>query len=210
VDLTGHAFAIFVSPITGLRGVAYDRRARDGFWLCGQGDRNSVYKIQWSGTMTKVPLMTPLVEVRGLDHYVDPSGVDLIAMVGVNTNNVDVFNTWKASDGALQMSSGHAVGAGAFQAGYWGVRAVGPPDAMGGFDRWLSRSSGAIERWRTAGSNTATVNTMFGAIRGLDVAPDGTFWLVAGQKIIHANAQGAQMSSFVTPSTDPMGLSYQP
>ena len=51
---------------------------------------------------------------------------------------------------------------------------------------------------------------MFGAIRGLDVAPDGTFWLVADQKVIHASTQSTPLESLVTPSADPIGLSFQP
>jgi hypothetical protein len=205
LDLTGHVFGMFASPVGGTRGVAYDRRARDGFWVCGEGDRSRVYKVRWSGPTTNLTLMNPLSEVRGLDYYVDPGGVDLIAMVGV-TNNVDAFSTWRASDGAMQLSSGQVIG-GTFQSGYWGVSAVGPSGVVNNFDRWMSRNDGTIDYWVNSGSRTAIVTTMLGTLRGVDVARDGTFWLVAGTKIFHMTEFGAMLGSFAAPSADAMGLS---
>jgi hypothetical protein len=208
VDLTGHVFAVFVSPVGKVRGVAYDRRARDGFWVCGQSEPSVVYKVQWTGGTSKVTLTYPLNEVRGLDHYVAPDGADLFAMVGINTNNIDVFNTWRVSDGSMQMSSGQVVGT-AFQTGFWGVRAVGPPDMSDGFDRWMSRNNGTIEHWLRSSTRSTIATTMLGPIRGLDTARDGTFWVVASTKIVHTSADGATLNSFPTPAADAMGLSYQ-
>jgi hypothetical protein len=209
MDLTGHAFAMYVSPVARPRGVAYDRRARDGFWVCGQSDPSVVYKVQWSGGMSKVVLMYPLVDVRGLDHYVDPTGNgnDLFAEVGTN-GNVEVFNTWRVSDGAMQLSSGQVVGPD-FQSGYWGVRALGPPGTIDDhFDRWMSRNNGTLERWLASSTRTLIVSTGVGPIRGLDMARDGTFWLVAGTRIVHVTAEGATLTSFAAPASDAMGLSY--
>jgi hypothetical protein len=206
LDLKGNALGTFPSPVSGTRGVAYDRRTRDGFWVCGEGDRTRVYKVRWTGQVTNVTLMAPLNEVRGLDYYLDPNGLDLVAMVGVNTNNVEVFNTWTASDGALQMSTGQVITS-VFQTGFWGTRAVGPPGPTGSFDRWLSRSNGTLEHWFDSSQRTAIVTTMLGALRGLDMAHDGTFWLVVGPKIVHAGAAGATLDSFAAPSADAMGLS---
>jgi hypothetical protein len=158
--------------------------------------------------MSKVTLMTPLNEVRGLDYYVDASGADLLALVGLNVNSIDVFNTWRVSDGSMQLSSGQYLN-GSFQSGFWGVRALGPPGMMDDhFDRWMSTNIGTLDRWLgSSNSRTTTLMTAFGPLRGLDVARDGTFWLVAGAKIIHATAQGASLGSFATPSGDAMGLS---
>jgi hypothetical protein len=209
LDLTGHVFAMYAVPSTQTRGVAYDRRARNGFWVTGLGDRSLVYKVQWTGGIDKVSLMTPLNDVRGLDYYVEANGLDLLVEMGVNVNNVEVFNTWRVSDGSMQMSSGQVLN-GVFQSGYWGVRALGPPPAMDDhFDRWISRNNGTLDRWLASSTRTTALMTTFGAIRGLDVAKDGTFWLVAGTKIIHANGQGAFLDSFAAPSGDAMGLSLQ-
>jgi hypothetical protein len=75
------------------------------------------------------------------------------------------------------------------------------------FDRWMSRSNGTLERWAASSSRTTVVTPSVGAIRGFDMARDGTFWVVAGMKIVHVSAQGATMDSFAAPSSDAMGLS---
>lgn len=204
LDTKGNVLHQYASPVSGVRGVAHDRTAHDGFWVVGTGDTSALYKVSWSGTLTKtLTLSIAATTPRGLDYMADPGG-DRLVVVGTNSVPVDDVRTYDLA-GKEQLESGF-VNIGMFQGGVWGVEAVAPNGLY--LESWTSWNDGTLQHWMGPSTLSATVNTKLASLRGVDRTPGGEFWMVANNTIYHVDANGGVLDAFSAPGTNAQGLSY--
>lgn len=207
----------YTSPVANVTGVSHDRRVRDGFWIMGRDDAQTIYKRAWSGlALPSVTNTTPSflgTNVRGLDHWVaTDGGADLLTFIERNNQGVDALMGIRASDGVGTFSMGFFAG-GSFDAGFWGVSMLNFSESANEMLAWVTHdiSSPAIERWRTA-SYQAGVPVAAPSPRGVTRTANGEFWVVdpTNARVVHLDGAGNVLGSFKTPGTDPAGLSYDP
>jgi cysteine-rich repeat protein len=204
ISLSGRQLVQYPSPVQGVRGVAYDQRAKDGFWLVGLADLFTAYKLGWNGESLRTLSLPGDRDVRGLDYYLDldPEGMDLLSVISVNGNSVTVVNSLQISTGLGVFQGGHFEG-NQFLAGYWGVHLNGPPDPYA--DRWVTRE-GKLERWTVRRAVTLDLGSE--PLYGLDLDPRGDLWVVRGTEIVHLSSDGTVLSTLAAPGSSPLGLSY--
>ncbi len=205
LDTSGSVLQQYTSPVSGVRGVAHDRAAGDGFWVVGTGNTGALFKVSWAGALTKtLTLDISATSPRGLDYMVDSTGGDRLVVIGTNSVPVDDLRAYDLT-GKEQLESGFYT-QGVFQQGVWGVDAVAPNGIY--LERWTSWNNGTLQHWMDASNLSATVNTTLSSLRGVDRTAGGEFWVVASNTVYHLATNGSVLSSFSAPGTNAQGLSY--
>lgn len=205
LGLDGSVLNSWASPVSGLQGVALDRRERDGFWVAGTGALGTFYKVDFSGAVVDTMVgQTTVRDIRGLDYVMDDGG-DLIAAMGVNVNSIDVLWGFREDTGQRWIESGHYDGG--FLNGLWGVHVIAMPL---GFDRWVTRQTTDTLDQFVNETHTAVLSIAPTEARGMAELPDGSFLVVdqATARVVHLAADGSTLGAFATPGNRPSGISY--
>lgn len=210
LDESGTVLAQWGSPVSGLRGVTWDRRGGDGFWIVGTGAPGTLTKIDWTGATVTTLTMNGLPAVptgpRGLDYWVDDVEGDRLVFVGVE-NAIDVVWNFDVATGLTLNGSTHFMDE--FQLGFWGVHQIGQ-NVEFDWARWTSWPDGTIQHWDWSQAFVSSVATGLSNLKGLSVAPGEDFWVVdaTNNRVVHLSSQGVLLSEFPTPGDNPLGLSY--
>lgn len=206
LDESGTVLDQYTSPVSGVRGVAHDRSARDGFWVVGTGDLHDFYKLDWSGTLLKKLAVdfTMASSPRGLDYMVDPKNGNVLVMIGTEGSpSFDALRTYGLK-GNSELD-GSFVDNGSMLSGVWGVSAVGPAGLL--TEEWTTWNDNTLQLW-SGFSRSQTVSTTLSNLRGIDRDANGDFWVVAGTQIAHLDSTGKTLGTFAAPGPDPQGLSH--
>ncbi|HEY2515723.1 MAG TPA: hypothetical protein VGI39_32865 [Polyangiaceae bacterium] len=212
VTMTGTVLQTYTAPMSNVAGVAFDRRARDGFWVVGTNSGNSIAKIAWSGAaLPSLTTTRSYGNLRGLDYCLGTTAADdTLDLVDTNSNALDTFSGSLVSTGAFQFEMGFSAPSG-FQSGYWGVSVLATDITANVLRGWFARAS-SLELWQTSTQQGATVTMGVSDPRGLVLAPNGDFWVVdaTAHKVVHLSSDGTTLGGFATPGTQPAGLSFDP
>jgi hypothetical protein len=210
LDETGVVLAQWNSPISGVRGVTWDRDEGDGFWVVGTGAPGALTKVDWDGTTVRTVIMTKLPgfpsNPRGLDYKTDPAG-DVLVLVATEINGIDSMWNFDVGTGSRTIGSTHYMDG--FQVGFWGIHQIGPGVEFE-VARWTSWPDGTLQRWDGSQAFVSSISTGLVNPRGLSMAPGGDFWVVdqMNNRVVHLSSQGVLLSEFPTPGSNPLGLSY--
>jgi hypothetical protein len=209
LSLSGQVLAAFNSPVSGVQGVAHDRREKGKFWVTSTSQVMTFYQLDLqNGSLLKtLPNSGWGIknnDIRGFTYFLaSNAGDDLLIANSLNVNTIDVTNgNFKASGAGNFQTSFHK---GDFLSGYWGVAQKGEY-----MERWATNhKTDTLEHWNSS-TFISSFNLPLSEPRGVDLDPSGNFWVVdAATKKIYKLANGGQvLDSWAAPGTDPRDISY--
>lgn len=203
LDPSGAVTQSWASPVANVRGVAWDHRAQDGFWVTGLGDIQTAYKLDLTGAAIDALQLTRTDrDVRGLDYWPSPTG-DLLTVVSWSPLGIQVVYGF-LTDGTLWLESSHYENG--FLSGFWGIAAVAQ---VSDIERWTTWSNGDLEYWPGSGGRTQDVALGGPGLRGVDTDDNGDLYVVdANRRIIHhLSPTGAPIGTIPLNLSDPADIS---
>jgi hypothetical protein len=198
------------SPIADLKGIAWDTRSNDGFWLLPANGPSVFTKVDLTGGVVTsfTQSVSVLTNRQCLDFTPQPDAAsDLIGVIGININAISVLQGITLT-GTRLLEAGHYDGG--FRSGHVGVQLEDSTDVWAGYAEWLvTVPPTGLEHWTLA---THVYGSVANSVAGIDRAPDGTLWIVSPDDglILHYDADGVTFLGSIVAPDDAFDLTVVP
>lgn len=211
LDASGNVLAVFASPVSLVRGVAHDKRTPETFWVMGSGNIDTFYQLDLA-TGELISTVFDVLwqgigdnDIRGLGFYLGSGPeYDQFLKANANVNSIDGVHGNLVGTGEGVFKTSYFFNG--FQSGYWGVDHAGSTSDH----RWATNyDSDALEQW-IGSTFIGSISIPLDEPRGVSLDGAGGFWVVdqATASVVHLDSDGEIVTTFGTPGSKPLGISY--